>query len=217
MPLNPVSPQGLVGLFTGKGRLRTFSSTVKLRKLDQASEETQRERSRWVYYIRLSLLPQMGSSGTGGINIVRRGLTALLILKQGSAKAGQWDKREVETPTSFLVSYFSSFLLSASGVWQMFSNSIVMEKKNKKNEELQSRRDFFKKAAKATLPILGAVMLSSIPVVGQASEGHKDPMGCSRYGCGICTNSCKGNCKGGCQTTCSGGCKYYACKGVAKN
>lgn len=32
-----------------------------------------------------------------------------------------------------------------------------------KNEELQSRRDFFKKAAKGVLPILGAVVLSGAP------------------------------------------------------
>lgn len=33
--------------------------------------------------------------------------------------------------------------------------------KNKNNEELQSRREFFKKAAKSALPILGAVVLAS--------------------------------------------------------
>ena len=35
--------------------------------------------------------------------------------------------------------------------------------KNKQNEELQSRREFFKKAAKSALPILGAVVLASAP------------------------------------------------------
>ena len=38
-----------------------------------------------------------------------------------------------------------------------------MEKKNS-NEELQSRREFFKKAAKAALPVVGAVVLSSLPI-----------------------------------------------------
>ncbi len=93
---------------------------------------------------------------------------------------------------------------------------ILMEKKNVKNEELQSRREFFKKAAKGALPILGAVILAGAPQVLNAAE-PKDPMGCTKYGCGTCTGSCRGNCKGGCQTTCSGGCKNYACKGVAKN
>lgn len=36
--------------------------------------------------------------------------------------------------------------------------------KNEKNEELQSRREFFKKAAKGALPILGAVVLASAQV-----------------------------------------------------
>ena len=60
-----------------------------------------------------------------------------------------------------------------------------MENK-KKNEELQSRRDFFKKAANSVLPIVGAVVLSGIPQIMKAEE---TPMGC-RYGCsGSC--SCK--------------------------
>ena len=37
-----------------------------------------------------------------------------------------------------------------------------MGKKNS-NEELQSRREFFKKAAKGALPILGAMMLAGMP------------------------------------------------------
>ena len=39
-------------------------------------------------------------------------------------------------------------------------------KKNGKNEELQSRREFFKRAAKGALPILaGAALLSSPPQI----------------------------------------------------
>lgn len=87
--------------------------------------------------------------------------------------------------------------------------------KIKKQEELQSRRDFFKKAAKGVLPILSAVVLANTPQLLNASEAN-DPMGCTRYGCGVCTGACSGSCKGSCETTCSGGCKYYACKGVAK-
>lgn len=35
-------------------------------------------------------------------------------------------------------------------------------KKNEKNEELQSRREFFKKAAKSALPILGLAIRQPI-------------------------------------------------------
>ena len=86
-------------------------------------------------------------------------------------------------------------------------------KNHKKNEELQSRREFFKNAAKAALPILGVVLLAANPIVAKAAE---DPMGCPRYGCGICTGSCRNSCSGDCKTTCSGGCKHYGCKAVAK-
>ena len=48
-------------------------------------------------------------------------------------------------------------------------------KKNEKNEELQSRREFFKKAAKGALPILAAVALAGTPAIVNATT--KDPMG----------------------------------------
>lgn len=84
----------------------------------------------------------------------------------------------------------------------------------KKDEELQSRREFFKNAAKGVLPILGAVALSSAPSLVKASEVlvEKEVTGC--YGCsdtcfgcsGTCSGTCSGGCKG-CRDTCSGLCK----------
>ena len=44
-----------------------------------------------------------------------------------------------------------------------------------KNKEVQSRRDFFKKVAKGALPILGAVVLSSVPVLTKA-ESEPQPV-----------------------------------------
>ena len=49
-----------------------------------------------------------------------------------------------------------------------------MEKKNR-NEELQSRREFFKKAVKTAMPILGAVVLVNTPVIAKAEQS----MGCN--------------------------------------
>ncbi len=75
--------------------------------------------------------------------------------------------------------------------------------KSNKNEELKSRRDFFKKAAKSALPILGAVVLASSPIVSKAAEVA---MGC-RYGCsGGCYGGCSG-CGAGCANECVTGCK----------
>lgn len=90
-----------------------------------------------------------------------------------------------------------------------------MNEKNK-NEEIQSRREFFKKAAKATLPVLGAVVLSNIPF----SETKADYVnrftgectGCSGSCQRSCSGSCQGNCQGDCQGNCKGGC-YGTCKG----
>ncbi|MBQ9440307.1 MAG: Cys-Xaa-Xaa-Xaa repeat radical SAM target protein [Paludibacteraceae bacterium] len=84
-------------------------------------------------------------------------------------------------------------------------------KKENKQEELQSRREFFKSAAKAALPVIGAVVLSALPIKAQASE-----MGCD-WGCtgncyggcdGMCgSNACMGSCQNDCYTTCRGTCR----------
>lgn len=92
--------------------------------------------------------------------------------------------------------------------------------KNKNHdEELQSRREFFKKAAKGTLPILGAILLANIPDILKAGEIS---MNCN-YGCagacynscvgtcdklcsGVCWDNCNGNCKDGCKSSCMQSC-----------
>ena len=86
-----------------------------------------------------------------------------------------------------------------------------MEKGNK-NEGLQSRRDFFKKAAKEALPILGAIALAGAPSIVKAAE---EASGCN-YSCSYsCSNSCRGNCYGGCSGSCGGACSY-SCQNTCK-
>lgn len=75
--------------------------------------------------------------------------------------------------------------------------------KNKCNKELQSRREFFKKAVEGTLPILGAIVLANAPVIANAAE--KTPMGCNNS----CYRGCASHCSGRCQTTCNVSCKNH--------
>lgn len=110
------------------------------------------------------------------------------------------------------------------GVLQGIYFFITMAKN--KNEEFQSRRDFFKKAGKGILPVLGIVMLSSMPTIVNAAE--KTPNGCS-WGCSgvcqqTCTLTCACNCTSGCKTSCQSGCGggcrgacYNSCSGSCKN
>ena len=92
-------------------------------------------------------------------------------------------------------------------------------KKNKNNEELQSRREFFKRAAKSALPMIGAIALASSPAVLQAAEVAAT--GCNGScsglcsGCRSCTGTCSGLCEGcrGCSGTCSGLCQ--GCRGCS--
>lgn len=76
----------------------------------------------------------------------------------------------------------------------------------KQNEELQSRREFFKKAAKAALPVVGAVVMTSLPssIFATNTTGCN---GCSSTCTGSCVGSCTGGCMGGCSGSCSGSCR----------
>ena len=96
-----------------------------------------------------------------------------------------------------------------------------MEEKKRKDEELQSRREFFKNAAKKALPFVAAIAMASNPIVAKAVE--EAPMGCKSGCSGSCKGSCTGNCAYGCSKSCigtctngcGGGCKgsCYGCTG----
>lgn len=76
----------------------------------------------------------------------------------------------------------------------------------KQNEELQSRREFFKKAAKAALPVIGSVVMASLPNFMQAAETGCG-LSCSNSCVAACKNSCVGYCENTCHSTCQGSCK----------
>ena len=77
--------------------------------------------------------------------------------------------------------------------------------KKDKKEELQSRRQFFKKAAKGALPILGALALSKIPFIAKATQATACDHG-----------SCAGYCYGGCISACTTNCTTNALKTGSK-
>ena len=78
-----------------------------------------------------------------------------------------------------------------------------MKEENRK-EELQSRREFFKSAAKAALPVIGALVLSQMPSIAEAS-----PADC-QYQCSVgCGTGCSGRCEGTCTDACARTCRTY--------
>lgn len=78
--------------------------------------------------------------------------------------------------------------------------------KKEKNEGLQSRREFFKKAAKGALPILGAIVLANTPTIMHAAESEYCT--CSGNCKGACSGSCISQCRVSCGNSCKGGCEY---------
>jgi hypothetical protein len=82
-----------------------------------------------------------------------------------------------------------------------------------------NRREFFKKAAKGALPILGAIALANIPVIAKASETASSYC---KYGCtAVCsTSACQGTCAGSCKYVCYDACTLECkstCKGCCGN
>ena len=94
---------------------------------------------------------------------------------------------------------------------------------NKKDDEIQSRREFFKNAARKTLPILGALLVANNPLLANSLkvEESENPTGCEwdcSMGCkGGCGRSCSYNCSGSCSGTCSGACKASCCRSCSYN
>lgn len=67
-------------------------------------------------------------------------------------------------------------------------------------KDLQSRREFFKSAAKAAIPVVGAVVLANFPLQSQAVTGCGGT--CEGYCMGTCQGTCTGSCMGSCARTC---------------
>ncbi len=85
------------------------------------------------------------------------------------------------------------------------------------NKTYQSRRSFFKNAAKGVLPILGAIILNQLPTTGYAQNSMIE-MGCKtgcQGGCRtLCEEGCSHSCNGNCNDTCTGHCNK-SCQGSA--
>ena len=121
----------------------------------------------------------------------------------------------VSTSFSFYVHNHQILLTELNLETISFHNLLRFMKKNQKNEELQSRREFFKKAAKSALPILGAISLSFYPIFSDAIETSRE-MGCG-MGCrNECIATCKGSCSMKCVNSCAAGCDNY-CSRTCRN
>ena len=80
-------------------------------------------------------------------------------------------------------------------------------KKSKKNEEIQSRREFFKNAAHGALPILTLTVLGPTVFSSCEKEKTKESSGCGKSSCrGGCDSSCSGSCDEDCTDICAYGC-----------
>lgn len=86
----------------------------------------------------------------------------------------------------------------------------------KEKDPIVSRREFFKKAAKTIVPILGVMTFG--PTLLNSCGDDDDAGGCSncRGNCSItCGNSCRGNaarassCRSGCTSLCISSCRGY--------
>lgn len=87
--------------------------------------------------------------------------------------------------------------------------------KENKDEELQSRREFFKKTAQKALPILGIALFGTSILTSCEKDEPDDGGGSS--GCGnSCSGSCDDSCSGNCESDCAWGCSYD-CRGHSRS
>ncbi len=87
---------------------------------------------------------------------------------------------------------------------------------DEKKDELQSRRQFFKKAAKGALPILGAIALANMPIIAKAAQSESGYCTCAGNCSGACSGSCVSTCRATCGNSCKGTCSYtcdHGCSG----
>jgi CXXX repeat radical SAM target protein len=122
-------------------------------------------------------------------HIIQREASALLFLLQ-------WAMREPLSAGRVTIQAFTLLFINQSvqsGRPTGHGNIIMKEDKN---EELQSRRSFFKNAAKAALPIIGAIALAHMPVAAKANSTAATG----------CVDGCYSACLTGCVTACKGGC-----------
>ena len=153
------------------------------------------------------------------------GLSALLVSTyRAMREASHSGTSDRLAPRFFFVyGWFNYFILFGAD-----NAFVIMEDKSQK-DELQSRREFFKKAAKRALPFIGAIALSALPFSSFAKETEEPETycdwGCTNscsgscgrscsYGCdGSCAGSCDGSCKGACSRSCSYSCSS-TCRGT---
>lgn len=84
--------------------------------------------------------------------------------------------------------------------------------KNNKNRDLLTRREFFKKATKSTLPFIAAITVPSF--LSSCGGGNDDPI---ETGCSWCSSNCEGSCEGSCESSCEGSCDNSCTKSNANS
>ena len=83
----------------------------------------------------------------------------------------------------------------------------------KRDRNLYSRREFFKKATKGILPIIGGLTILSNPFVAKATTSTYCN-GCLSTCMGTCRFTCLGQCARGCDFSCVNNC--YSCTGSCR-
>ena len=92
----------------------------------------------------------------------------------------------------------------------------------KENEEIISRRKFFRKASNYIIPAFAIVALPSVLTSCEIDEEYPGIIDDSCSSCkgtcsGACTKSCSGECSNTCGVACSSSCGYNSCKGSCRN
>ena len=156
------------------------------------------------------MMHNVGSAKSRQYHIIQREASALLFLLRWAMREPR--KAERATIQAFTLLFINQSVQSGRPTGH---GNTIMKEENKK-EELQSRRSFFKNAAKAALPILGAIALVNMPTIAKAAQSESGYCTCSGNCSGACSGTCVSNCRVSCGNSCKGTCSYtcdHTCKG----
>ena len=91
----------------------------------------------------------------------------------------------------------------------MFNQKMMQKmEKETRDEELQSRRDFFRKTAKKALPILGVALFGTTLLTSCGGDDDEPDEPSKPQGCNGCSGSCSNSCSGSCDESCSAACAF---------
>lgn len=159
-----------------------------------------------IYFSRDNCVYISGSWGVYYIHIWR-GLSRCSVQQHRAMRRPLSVKRATMRVPRLVFIADTHYFINNDRIWNYRSvqNFLNMHEKMN-NEELQSRREFFKNAAKSALPMFAFAAFGQTLLTSCERDDDKGSSGCGKSCSGSCEGDCAGDCDDGCWTACISAC-----------